>query len=364
MPLPTTAAPVAQAKVGDREPNQLIITTGSMAQAQKVTTLMRAKGARIKSRKNLEALNLVISVFRLTASDNPQSIIDTIGREFPKAVVDANHRYHLLNDPNALSSIKAWSLTSIGRHTGRARCIATKAIGVLDTLSATDHPALIGAKVTNQNFTGREQPANTNHGTALAVLLTGNQPSQFASLIPGSEIKVAGVFREDHNGQSTTLEFLLYGLNWLVSENVGVINLSLGGANNRVLAHAFKQAMEKNIVLVAAAGNGGSKAPPTYPAALPGVIAVTAIDAAGLLYPYANRGSYIDIAAPGVDIWAANENGTGAYQSGTSYAAAFVSAYAAVFGKPADWSTVSKDLGDTGKDNNFGWGLLRWQPCQ
>jgi subtilisin family serine protease len=66
-------------------------------------------------------------------------------------------------------------------------------------------------------------------------------------------------------------------------------------------------------------GNGGKEAP-AYPAAHPDVIAVTAIDADARIYKKANRGEYIDLAAPGVDVWAAKAGGGGSYRSGTSFA--------------------------------------------
>ena len=47
---------------------------------------------------------------------------------------------------------------------------------------------------------------------------------------------------------------------------------------------------------------------------------VTAVDALSRIYPQANRGDYIDLAAPGVDVWAARPGTQGAYYSGPSYA--------------------------------------------
>ena len=54
--------------------------------------------------------------------------------------------------------------------------------------------------------------------------------------------------------------------------------------------------------MVAAAGNKGAKSPPLYPAADPNVIAVTSTDASDQLPAFANRGRYVAVAAPGVDL--------------------------------------------------------------
>ena len=77
---------------------------------------------------------------------------------------------------------------------------------------------------------------------------------------------------------------------------------------------------------VAAAGNNGPGAEPSYPAAYPGVIAVTAVDQNLNVYRRATQGAYVDLAAPGVNIWTASLKGSGALKTGTSDAVPFVSA--------------------------------------
>ena len=127
-------------------------------------------------------------------------------------------------------------------------------------------------------------------------------------------------------------------------------------------------AAAKGMILVAAAGNGGKDAPPAYPAAHPDVIAVTAIDAEARIYKRANRGDYIDLAAPGVDVWAAKAGGGGSYRSGTSFAVPFVVAAIAIEQNAAPGATAhqllaklragAQDLGAKGHDPIYGDGLL------
>jgi serine protease len=81
-----------------------------------------------------------------------------------------------------------------------------------------------------------------------------------------------------------------------------VINLSLGGADpSAALDTAIADVRAAGLVVVAAAGNEGSSQP-SYPAASPGVISVSAVDAALRLAPYSNFGATIDVAAPGGDL--------------------------------------------------------------
>jgi subtilisin family serine protease len=115
--------------------------------------------------------------------------------------------------------------------------------------------------------------------------------------------------------------------------------------------------------VVAAAGNDGTTRP-VFPAALTGVVAVTAVDVRRRHWPRANSGEYVAIAAPGVDVWTIDGIGRGYYATGTSFAAIFVSA-ALALGAPAQpalgtWLKLhAEDLGPPGRDRLFGFGLLR-----
>ncbi|RPI44873.1 MAG: peptidase S8, partial [Hyphomicrobiaceae bacterium] len=123
---------------------------------------------------------------------------------------------------------------------------------------------------------------------------------------------------------------------------------------------------KRNAVIVAAAGNGGPKAPPAYPAAYPDVVAVTAVDATVRRYVHANRGKYIAISASGVDILAPADGGKHTFLSGTSFAAAHISGIAALLlernsdagarGVLAALTENAVDLGPAGWDEDFGFG--------
>ena len=77
------------------------------------------------------------------------------------------------------------------------------------------------------------------------------------------------------------------------------MNISVAGDNNALMALAVRRASARGTVLVAAAGNAGPDAPPAYPGALPEVIAVTAVDQHGAVFPEANHGDYIALRGPG-----------------------------------------------------------------
>jgi hypothetical protein len=100
--------------------------------------------------------------------------------------------------------------------------------------------------------------------------------------------------------KSTTFN-ILKGINWAVNQGVRIINMSFAGPKDPSLERALKVAYDRNIVLIAAFGLG-PKSPPLYPGAYPDVIAVTATDVDDKLFAGANRGKYVSVSAPGVDI--------------------------------------------------------------
>jgi len=107
--------------------------------------------------------------------------------------------------------------------------------------------------------------------------------------------------------------------------------------------------------------------PPSYPAAQAGVVAVTDVDRNNVVASDASQGDYIDLAAPGVDLWVAAPGGGGRYTSGSSMAAPLVAAaLARLDGSSTQGELLfrmAKDLGQPGKDPIYGWGMLQFPVC-
>ena len=161
---------------------------------------------------------------------------------------------------------------------------------------------------------------------------------------------------------------IVKGLDWAVSQKARVINMSFAGPKDPMLQQAIKAVHDKGIVLIAAAGNAGPKSPPLYPGADPNVIAVTATDEDDKTYTGANRGRYVAIAAPGVDILVPAPDGTYQLTTGTSVAAAHVSGVAALLLEKdpkltpdeirSILTSTAKTLGTKTRDDEFGYGLV------
>ncbi|MDR9439014.1 MAG: S8 family serine peptidase [Halomonas sp.] len=342
----------------DFEPGELVLISNDMPGAVAMARELAAYRLRIKSRQALKRLGLVVSVFRLPPDAGTLALLAKIRRQSPNMNLDVNQRYRLMGGPR-----QRYGQDMIGLSTGNTSCLDNARVGLIDTAVSLVHPALAGRSIDLAEFAG-PTPAPTDHGTAIASLWVGDPDQGFTPLMREAALSVAAVFRQRGNTIDTTTDTLALGLDWLLGQEVEAINLSLGGRKNRVLDLLLQQLLAKEILLVAAAGNLGSEGPAVYPAAHPGVIAVTAVDANQRRYQRANRGEHLDFAAPGVHVWAASADGT-YYHSGTSYAAPFVLAtLLAEKHLSSRWQQQAQlgaiDLGIPGKDDNFGWGLIQW----
>lgn len=261
----------------------------------------------------------------------------------------------------------AWQL--IGWKEKLASCARGLKVGMIDTDIDEAHPAFAGRTIHRIDFSPDEKkgvPPNW-HGTAVLSVMAGNPGGGTPGLIPDADFFTANVFFSDERGgmAANTLS-VLKALDWMERFGIKIVNMSFSGPRDELIAEAIKKLSKKGIVFVAAAGNEGPAAEPSYPAAYPQVIAVTAVTKGLRNYRYANRGDHIDVAAPGVNIWTAMPGGRASYQSGTSFAAPHVTAILAV--EPRETLQKAKAdlldglpvirLGQEVRDPVYGRGLL------
>lgn len=258
---------------------------------------------------------------------------------------------------------------AIGWHSDLAECSRKVKIGVIDTPVDLEHPALKNQKISVGNFLGGTQRSGKEwHGTAVLSLLSGQPDSGVPGLAPNAEYYVAEAFQSDSAGDSSSSTLhLLEALEWLDRFGVRLVNLSFSGPRDALVEHAISRMQAKGVLFVAAAGNFGPTAPESYPAAYKNVIAVTAITKDLSNYRNANRGSYVDLSAPGVNIWTALPGGREGFRTGTSFAAPYVTGIIAAnlagqTSRPKNKSAVLsqlsiRDLGPVGPDQIFGRGL-------
>lgn len=238
-------------------------------------------------------------------------------------------------------------------------------VGMIDSKVDTDHPALAQSSITTRSFARPGAEAPEFHGTAIASIIAANS-TEYRGLAPNAEVYAASVFELDgKRGEIASTVSLIRALDWLISSGVDVVNISLAGPPNRLLERAIDRASSQDMVVMAAAGNGGPVARPMYPAAYDSVVAVTAVDSAQQVFRLANRGDYLALAAPGVDLRHAQPGGGYAASSGTSFAVPFAVTAAARLSRLSPESDIitmllesAMDLGPPGRDTIYGYGLL------
>ena len=249
-------------------------------------------------------------------------------------------------------------------------------VAVIDTGVDVDHPDLQGRLREGIDTTDKGFGPDL-HGTAVTGIIAAEADNAIGSygVAPAVEIlPIKACHPKEEGGLNArcTTSSLVKALDVAIVADATIINMSLAGPPDDLLARFVSLAVQQDRLIVAGAGNGGEHAKPGFPAALPGVLAVTAIDVADKLYRQANRGDYIDVAAPGVDIISISPNGQYPPLSGTSMAAAHVTGVAALIKELGPLmssrevgltiQTHTRDLGSQGDDSSFGAGLI--DACQ
>ena len=236
-------------------------------------------------------------------------------------------------------------------------------VGLIDTGVDLTHPVFNGTRVHRWGCDDRGVPAP--HGTAVASLLVG-RATQFHGVLPDADLYAADVYCGAPTGGA--VDALAGAFSWMVRERIAVINVSLVGPDNAVLARIVATLTARGYVIVAAVGNDGPAAPPLYPASYPHVVGVTGVDARHRVLLEAARGAQVMFAAPGADMAAGAPAGTYVAVRGTSFAAPIVAALLAQRLSRPDAALASAavqalaqgavDLGPPGRDLTYGYGLL------
>ncbi|MFW6150315.1 MAG: S8 family serine peptidase [Chloroflexota bacterium] len=228
---------------------------------------------------------------------------------------------------------KRWGLSAVHAPSAWAAGFAggSAVVAVLDTGIDTEAPYLTDRVIREANFSeGATADDTYGHGTHMAGIIIAVAPE--ARLL---NVKVA-----DDRGNCDP-SAVAAGIRWAATNGADVINLSLSTQKSTELEEAVKLATAKGALVVAAAGNGGSTEP-SYPGYYEECLAVAALDPDRTLTILSNHGEWVDVAAPGLDIYSTLPDGRYGYKTGTSPAAAHVSGVAALA------FAVAEDANDDG----------------
>jgi Subtilase family len=236
-------------------------------------------------------------------------------------------------------------------------------VAVIDSGIDVRHPELAGSIAASFDALGSKEGPHV-HGTGIAGAIVAH--ARLMGSAPAAKILAIRAFGVAPSGAESSSYVILKGLDYAASHGAQIINMSFAGPKDALIERGIAAVAAKGIVMVAAAGNAGAKSPPLYPAANENVIAVSATDDHDRLFSASNRGGYVAVAAPGVDIFLPAPDDKYQMTSGTSFSAAYVSGIAALAleRNPAlkqdDIRAIlmktARDLGTPGRDDLFGAG--------
>ena len=299
----------------DLIPNELIVTLKPNAK-ETIDDIARKLGAKVVGRAD------DLKAYRLQFEDEAatQSAREALEAYDSVEDVDSNFTVHgpTRTEKLALSSPMPFSLRP-KVSTDASRIV----VGLIDTAVQSLGPQMNEFMLSPLRVAG--EPASDvqqlSHGTSMAeTILQGLSMASRDS--EGSPVRILPVDVYGTQPNTTTFD-VGKGVYAAINGGATIINLSLGGDGespflNGIIQNAHKQ----GVLFFGAAGNEPSTIP-VYPAAYPDVVAVTAGDKKGNIAPYANRGSFVDVVAPGVSL--VQFMNQSFLVSGTSAATAYVS---------------------------------------
>ena len=271
----------------------------------------------------------------------------------------------LLDQQWGLTAIGVPSVWSITRGAGVT-------VAVIDSGSGP-HPDLdanmeVGRTIIDSiESAGMRDVSDEGHGTHVAGIIAAAADNGVGGAGVAPQARILPIRTLEPNGEGTARD-VSKAVRFAVDAGAKVINLSLGrNSEYTPLTSAIQYAVDRNVLVVAAAGNYGADSGPVWPAASDLTLAVTAVDRTNNVTSFDQRGDYIDLAAPGTSILSTARNDY-ELQSGTSMAAAFVSGAAALLFAAQPSITAAQvrdilqrtatDIGSPGRDTTFGYGLV------
>ena len=329
-----------------------------------VNAIAKKYGLETTSKSVLGSVKTGILVAK-TKGQNPLNLSDAINQKEKNVEAATNNVFKTA----ATTFTDAYSMYETGVRSVHE---TTKGKGVticmVDTPVDIFHPALSNSLIETLDLfdIDTKNPGAMLHGTSVAGVLVSQ--NKHIGIAPKAKLLSVGAFKAEQsqpNNLKATSSDVAKALDVCIRRNVDVINLSFTGGKDALVEKVVKKAIDKGIVVVAAAGNGGKWGSTIYPALIPGVLTATAVDENQKLFDKADKGQFIDYAAPGVNILTIAPNGKYKLTTGTSISTAHLSGVAALLLSRKGNKNINNvlkqtavDLGRPGRDQEYGDGLI------
>ncbi len=364
VPLPVPS-PVANNQTG-LEPDVVIISLPAGAGDALAQAIAQDNNLTVLGQSELALLNRRVVRLHIPDGRPIDDVVAALGGDSRVNAVQGSTIYSINGDePGGGLQYAVTKLHLAQTH--RVASGRTVRIAVIDTGVDAGHEALRAANLRAMSVLDGGKVTPGNHGTQIAGIIAAS--GKMTGIAPDAELIAIEAFGPPKKGPARSTSYdILRALDRAYSERAQVINMSFSGGRDPLMLEALDVLADRDVLLIAAAGNEGPGAAPAYPGNHPRTIAVTATDAQDAVFAKANRGSYVTLAAPGVQIFAPGAGGTYLVDSGTSFAAAYASGAAALIlqGRPGlkpgavreIMAGTALDLGRPGPDPDYGAGLI------
>lgn len=345
--------------------NEFVAEIDSALLPAEADELARRHGLTRVSSENFPLIGATVGLFRISDGRPYETVRREFAADSSVRSLQPNFRYVLQDQKPAVPTEGDPAQYALAKlRLPQAHTLvhgANVTVAVIDSGIDARHPELANSIADNFDALGSTEGAHV-HGTGIAGAIVAH--ARLMGSAPEARIIAIRAFGGTTGSAESSSYIILRSLNYAAEHGAQIINMSFAGPKDAVIERAIAATAARGRVLIAAAGNAGAKSPPLYPAANPNVIAVSATDQQDKLFTASNRGSYIALAAPGVDIFLPAPDGKYQVTSGTSFSAAYVSGVAALLLernyalKPEalrmTLAKTARDLGSPGRDDLFG----------
>lgn len=346
--------------------NELVAEIDSTLSDAQTYELARHHGLERLQSENFPLIGGTVGLFRIIDHRAAATVSRELAADANVRSVQPNFRYVLQDQKAALTAGDPGQYAVTELRLPEAHKLADGAnvtIAVIDSEIDVKHPELANSIADSFDALGSKEGPHV-HGTGVAGAIVAH--ARLMGSAPAARILAIRAFGKVSSGAESTSFVILRGMDYAAAHGAQIVNMSFAGPKDALIERGIAALAAKGIVMVAAAGNAGAKSPPLYPAANANVIAISATDAQDRLFTASNRGGYIAVAAPGVDLFLPAPEEKYQITSGTSFSAAYVSGLAGLMLernpalKPEELRTIlmktARDLGSPGRDDLFGAG--------
>lgn len=347
--------------------DQVIVRYRLTASQAAMDNLVRQLNLRHEAARTFQLAGATMHLYTIIGGAPVRQVITALQANATVVTAQPNYIYMLQQTTAAAPNPAQYALSRLGiPEVHSVTRGAGVPVAVIDSGIDFSHPELAANEHISINVTGEEADPPHKHGTTIAGILAST--GTLTGVAPDAPVVGIRAFSTaDGAPASSSSWWIAIALDAANENSAGVINMSFAGPHDPLIENSVAGAAKRGMIAVAAAGNGGPDSAPLYPAAYEDVIAVTAVDKDDGLFGGANRGDYVALSAPGVDILAPAPGGGYDVSTGTSMAAAHISGVIALMlsrkpgltrdGIMAIFDQTATDLGVPGNDPEFGQGL-------